>query len=198
MVCDLLLCTAGSFRVKKIKQLLWTNLILMTSLTPWYGSSQEGNRYNLSLLSVFPICLESLVAISIAELNIWMLCLSSLEARDSEDSLQRRRCVNNSHLLAWSLGGGMATHASILAWKNPMDWGAWRATVHGVARESDMTEHTSYPSGLILFSTTDTACEVCLGYITLESFLLSPQFWSLNIPRIAMASVIKTHTHKMQ
>ena len=61
-----------------------------------------------------------------------------------------------------------------------------------------MTEHTSYPSGLILFSMTNTTCEVCLGYITLESFLLSPQFWSLNIPSIAMASVIKTHTHKMQ
>ena len=28
----------------------------------------------------------------------------------------------------------MATHSSILAWKNPMDRGAWRAvTVHGVA-----------------------------------------------------------------
>ena len=27
----------------------------------------------------------------------------------------------------------MATHFSILAWKNPMDKGAWQATVHGVA-----------------------------------------------------------------
>ena len=42
---------------------------------------------------------------------------------------------------AWvrSLGGedplemGMATHSSILAWRVPMDRGAWRATVHGVA-----------------------------------------------------------------
>ena len=39
-----------------------------------------------------------------------------------------------------SLGGehplekGMATHSSILAWGNPMDRGAWRATVHGVTR----------------------------------------------------------------
>ena len=29
---------------------------------------------------------------------------------------------------------GMATHSSILAWKNPMDREAWQATGHGVAK----------------------------------------------------------------
>ena len=29
---------------------------------------------------------------------------------------------------------GMATHSSILPWINPMNIGAWWATVHGVAR----------------------------------------------------------------
>ena len=33
----------------------------------------------------------------------------------------------------------MATHSNILAWKNPMDRGAWRATVRRVA-QSDKTE----------------------------------------------------------
>ena len=28
----------------------------------------------------------------------------------------------------------MATHSSILAWKNPIDRGAWRATVYEVAK----------------------------------------------------------------
>ena len=28
----------------------------------------------------------------------------------------------------------MATHSSILAWKNLMDRGAWQAAVHGVAK----------------------------------------------------------------
>ena len=28
----------------------------------------------------------------------------------------------------------MATHSSILAWKNPMDRGAWQATIHGIAK----------------------------------------------------------------
>ena len=44
----------------------------------------------------------------------------------------------------------MATHSSILAWKNSMDRGAWEATVHGAAKswtdtwthtELDTTEH---------------------------------------------------------
>ena len=39
-----------------------------------------------------------------------------------------------------SLGGedlleeGMATHSSILAWRIPMDRGAWQATVHSVIK----------------------------------------------------------------
>ena len=45
--------------------------------------------------------------------------------------------------LGWEdpLKGGMATHSSILAWRIPMDRGAWRATVHvvtkSVTRQSD-------------------------------------------------------------
>ena len=41
--------------------------------------------------------------------------------------------------LGWegSLEEDMATHSSILAWKNPMDRGDWEATVHGVTKESD-------------------------------------------------------------
>ena len=38
--------------------------------------------------------------------------------------------------LCWeySLEEGMATHSSILAWRIPMDRGAWRATAHGVTQ----------------------------------------------------------------
>ena len=43
--------------------------------------------------------------------------------------------------LGWEdpLEEGMATHSSILAWRVPVDRGAWRATVHGAA-ELDTTE----------------------------------------------------------
>ena len=33
----------------------------------------------------------------------------------------------------------MATHSSILAWEIPLDRGAWRAIVHGVANELNTT-----------------------------------------------------------
>ena len=48
--------------------------------------------------------------------------------------------------LGWEepLKGSMAIHASIFAWENPMDRGAWRAIVHGGLKElarSAVTEH---------------------------------------------------------
>ena len=38
--------------------------------------------------------------------------------------------------LSWEdpLEEGMATHSSILAWRIPMDRGAWQAPVYGVAK----------------------------------------------------------------
>ena len=45
--------------------------------------------------------------------------------------------------LGWEdpLEEGMATHSSILAWRIPMDRGAWRATVHGVAKSWTQLSH---------------------------------------------------------
>ena len=39
----------------------------------------------------------------------------------------------------------MATHSSILAWKNPMDGGAWEATVHGVPKSQTQLSDFSSP-----------------------------------------------------
>ena len=49
--------------------------------------------------------------------------------------------------LGWEdLEKGMETHSSILAWKIPMDRGAWQATVHGIMKESDTTEQVTLPN----------------------------------------------------
>ena len=56
--------------------------------------------------------------------------------------------------LGWedALEREMATHFSILAWKNPMDRGAWRPTVHRVEK-SQTTEHAhTYSTTVILAS----------------------------------------------
>ena len=46
------------------------------------------------------------------------------------------------------LEDGMATHSGILAWRIPVDRGAWRAMVHGVAKSrtrlSDEAQHSTY------------------------------------------------------
>ena len=47
--------------------------------------------------------------------------------------------------LGWEdrLEKGMATHSNILAWKIPIDRGAWQGTVHGGRKELDMTKQLS-------------------------------------------------------
>ena len=47
--------------------------------------------------------------------------------------------------LGWEdpLEEGMATHSSILAWRIPMDRGAWRATVHRVAKSWKLLKQLS-------------------------------------------------------
>ena len=62
-------------------------------------------------------------------------------------------------MLVWSLGWEdplekeMATHSSILAWRIPMDRGAWRAIVHEVEKESDKTEQLNNNNdNIVLYS----------------------------------------------
>ena len=41
-----------------------------------------------------------------------------------------------------SPGEGNGNPCQYSCWENLMDAGAWQATVHGVTKKSDMTEHT--------------------------------------------------------
>ena len=54
---------------------------------------------------------------------------------------RHKRCSFDPWVRKIPLEEDLATHSRILAWKNPMERGAWQATVHGVA-ELDMTEVT--------------------------------------------------------
>ena len=57
------------------------------------------------------------------------------------------------HSLGWEdpPEEGMATHSSILAWRIPIDRGAWWATVHGVLKESSTTKHSQKKIIAVLF-----------------------------------------------
>jgi len=50
--------------------------------------------------------------------NMLVMCETWVQSRGCEDPLEE----------------GTATHCSILVWRIPMDRGAWRAVVHGVAK----------------------------------------------------------------
>ena len=64
------------------------------------------------------------------------MCLSEPGGSDGKESTR-----NAGDLDYDPLAKGMATHSSVLAWRvNAMDSGAWRATVHAVAKSWDMTE----------------------------------------------------------
>ena len=49
--------------------------------------------------------------------------------------------------------GGWQTHSSILAWRIPVDRGAWWTTLHAVeesrTQESDYAHHIAYLNGLL-------------------------------------------------
>ena len=46
---------------------------------------------------------------------------------------------------------GMATHSSILAWRIPMDRGAWSAIVHGVAKSWTGLSDFCFHKPMLLF-----------------------------------------------
>ena len=66
---------------------------------------------------------------------IYLMCIQASQVTQMVKNLpaMRETC---SWSLCWEdpLEEGMATHSIILAWRIPMDRGAWWATVHGVQR----------------------------------------------------------------
>jgi len=71
----------------------------------------------------------------------------------------------------------MATHSSILARKNPMNRGAWRAIVHGLAKswaQLNMHAHTHASSILYIIASDDRLCIiiVCIYNIAIIHMLI--------------------------
>ena len=62
---------------------------------------------------------------------------------DSKESAYNVRYLGL--ILGWEdpLEKNMVPHSNILAWRIPMDRGAWRVTVHGGHKELDTTEQLS-------------------------------------------------------
>ena len=64
------------------------------------------------------------------------------------EKIVTKKVVNSRSIWVRSLGWedpleeDMANHSCILAWRIPMNRGAWQATFHGGLKESDMTKHT--------------------------------------------------------
>ena len=98
----------------------------MRSRNFWYLWGCKGKNLNLEIKECFRNSRDSLVAQPVKSLpaiqETWVW------SQGREDPPQKE----------------MTTHSSILAWKHPMNWGAWGATVYGVAKESDMTKRLHF------------------------------------------------------
>ena len=126
-------------------------------VTPWTAACQPSLSFTISQSLFKLISIESVMPSNHLILCRSLLPLPSIFPRirvfpnksfpqlydfpggtsGKEPSCQFRR---HKEMQVWSLSPedpleeGMATHSSILVWRIPMDWGAWRATVHGVAK----------------------------------------------------------------
>ena len=78
----------------------------------------------------------------------------------------------NAGDLGWEdpLEEGMATHSSILAWRIPMDRGAWRATVHGIVKSR--TKLSTVPFNFSNVAARKYKRNVCLSLHFIEQWWL--------------------------
>ena len=84
----------------------------------------------------------------------------------------------------------MATHSGILAWRIPMDRGAWRATVPGVAKsQTQLSEHAHMVPGKLRISyDDDDGCYLDIRGIPPNSELVASSSYYSGDPSICITS----------
>ena len=84
----------------------------------------------------------------------------------------------------------MATHSGILAWRIPMDRGAWRATVPGVAKsQTQLSEHAHMVPGKLRISyDDDDGCYLDIRGIPPNSEVVAPSSYYSGDPSICITS----------
>ena len=102
----------------------------------WLFALDDQNTRALASASVLPMSIQGWFSLELTSL-IYLLSKGLSGVCSSTTAWRHQFFGGNSCL---PLEKGMATHSSILAWRIPMDRGAWRAAVYGVAK-SVMTEH---------------------------------------------------------
>ena len=93
---------------------------------------------------------DSIVSILWSKWRVWWITDVGVNPRASFMAQTVKNLPAIQENRVWSLGWedplkeGMATHSSILAWRIPMDRGAWQAIVHGVAKSPTwVTKHST-------------------------------------------------------
>ena len=96
----------------------------------WLFALDDQNTRALASPSVLPMSIQGCFSLELTSL-IYLLSKGLSGVCSSTTAWRHQFFGGNSCL---PLEEGMATHSSILAWRIPMDRGAWRAAVYGVAK----------------------------------------------------------------
>ena len=96
----------------------------------WFALGYSFIEHNEQILSGW--CLSDSLHLIFVHC-VWCL-LGFLGGSDGKESICNMEDLGSVPGLGRSPGEGTATHSNILAWKIPMDRGAWQATVHGVTK----------------------------------------------------------------
>ena len=175
-------------------------------------STKRNNQLYCCKLRIFS--LRNQICLSYTE---WFHMLSS-----DTSSLSVKGAVLKAQVLAkdppamqetpvWLLGQedpleeDMATHSSILAWRSPMDRGAWQATVHGVAKSQAYLSNQAQNEAHVSKTWWDrsalmrSACKPC----PIQMVHLIMTFWPCEarthwlLLRFPLAPLLQPHTHKL-